>query len=156
MAPPVDFKLTRPTAGFLHPTVFLKKIEFADDNERQYVKQLAKRTLSDKNRIYLLTNEVDTVFGFVALSVSTIQDVPCIVINYLFCSLPYRNQTFTELNGKISVHLIERAIQIAREVNTHVPIHYLALQPAHEKLEAMYAELDFKSLHHKDWMVLKI
>ena len=59
-------------------------------------------------------------------------------------------------NKKISHHLIAHAIQIVNEITPNVPIHYIALQPAHEKLEQIYANLGFTRLQQKDWMLLKI
>jgi len=142
----------------LHPQVFLKLFEFTDDHERQYVRQLSKRAITNKIRMYMLTDEARITFGFVALSVGSISGIPpCIIIDYLFTSMPYRKMTFTELNGlRISKYLIGSALQIAQQVNAHIPIHYLALQPAHEKLERYYADLGFTRLHHKEWMFLKI
>jgi len=154
----VVFSLVTPSDNLLQPQAFLKQFEFANDYERQYGRQISKQALAKKNRIYMLGDELKTSFGFVALSVGSIHNIPpCIIIDYLFTSLPYRNTVFTELNGcKISQSLIGSAMKIAREVNKHVPIHYLALQPAHEKLERYYTDLGFTHLHHREWMFLKI
>ena len=105
-----------------------------------------------------MTDELKTSFGFVALSVGSIHNMPpCIIIDYLFTSLPYRKTAFTELKGyKISQFLMGSVLKIAHQVNNHVPVHYIALQPAHEKLERYYTDLGFTRLHHKEWMFLKI
>ncbi len=93
------FSLTTPTESLLYPQVFLKLFEFTDDLERQYVRQLTKQATTDKIRIYLLTDEARTTFGFIALSIGSISGIPpCIIIDYLFTSKPYRKHTFTELN----------------------------------------------------------
>jgi hypothetical protein len=154
----VVFSLTTPTDSLLHPQSFLKKFDFTDDHERQYVRQLSKQAAADRIRIYMLTDEVRTAFGFIALSTGSIPGIPpCIIIDYLFTSLPYRKLAYPELNDcKISHFLIGSALQIAQQVNAHIPIHYLALQPAHEKLERFYADLGFTRLHRKEWMFLKI
>jgi hypothetical protein len=79
----VVFSLTTPTESLLHPQAFLKLFEFTDDHERQYVRQLSKRAITDKIRIYLLANEARTTFGFIALSVGSISGIPpCIIIGF--------------------------------------------------------------------------
>ncbi len=85
------FSFTSPAESFLHPLYFLNKFQFADDHERQYVRKIAKLALNNKCRIYLLTNEVDTVYGFIALSIASTISMPCVVVDYLITSLPYRN-----------------------------------------------------------------
>jgi hypothetical protein len=97
---------------------------YSNDNERQYVRQIAKQALSKKVRIYILTDETRAPFGFIALSVGSIHGIPpCIIIDYLFTSQPFRSITFTDLKEcKISHYLIGSALQIAQQVNNHVPI----------------------------------
>lgn len=151
------FSVTSPAENFLHPQNFLNKFQFADGYERQYVRKIAKLALDNKCRIYLLTNEVDTVYGFVALSIASTFSMPCVVIDYLFTSLHYRKTRYAELDHrKVSEHLIDLAVMIAREVDARLPVHYIALQPAHDKLEHFYQILKFKCLHLKDWMFLRI
>ena len=153
----VVFSVTSPAESFLRPQHFLSKFQFADDHERQYVRKIAKLALSNKCRIYLLTNEVDTVYGFVALSFASTISMPCVVVDYLFTSLPYRKTHYSELdNRKVSEHLLDVTVMIAREVGIRLPVHYVALQPAHEKLEIFYQRLEFKRLHLKEWMFLRI
>ena len=151
------FNVTTPAAGFLHPRVFLGRFQFVDDHERQYARKIAKRALDDRARIYLLTDEGGTAYGFIALSIASAISMPCVVVDYLFTSLPYRQKQYADLgNRKISEHLLDVAIMIARETNIRLPVHYIALQPAHEKLERFYADLGFTRLHHKEWMFLRI
>jgi hypothetical protein len=154
----VVFSLITPSENLLQPQVFIKQFLFANDYERQYVRQISKQALANKNRIYMLVDELNTPFGFVALSVGSIHNMPpCIIIDYLFTSLPHRNAAFAELSDcKISQFLIGSAMNVAKAVNHHVPIHFLALQPAHEKLERFYTDFGFTRLHHREWMFLKI
>lgn len=152
------FSLTTPTSNFLYPATFLKHFEFTDDYERQYVKQLAKQALAEKLRIYMLTDDNRNHLGFIALSVGTISGVPpCIIIDYLFTSLPYRKKSFPELGDlTLSQYLLGVSLQIAQQINRYVPVRYLALQPAHEKLERFYCNLGFTRLNKKEWMFLRI
>ncbi len=151
------FSVTSPAESFLRPQPFLNKLQFADDHERQYVRRIAKLAIDNKSRIYLLTNEVDTVYGFIALSLASTISMPCVVIDYLFTSLPYRKTQYAELDHrKVSEHLLDVAVIIAREVDTRLPVNYIALQPAHDKLVNFYQMFEFKRLHLKDWMFLRI
>jgi hypothetical protein len=153
----VGYKVVNPSRQLLSPQSFLKIFEFQDDHERQYVRYISKLALADKVRIHLLTDIANKPIAFIALSIETISSSPCLVINYLFCSVSYRKLNIDELKGKkISNYLIAHAIQIIHEMTPHIPIHYLALQPAHEKLERFYADLGFTRLHRKEWMFLKI
>ena len=153
----MDFSIINPSPQLLHPQTFLKRLQFRDDHERQYVKQLAKLALSNKIRIHLLIDVACCPVAFVALSFENIAGSLCLVVNFLFTSVPHRNERFTELDGKkISEYLLDVTGQIARNINTHVPVHYLALQPAHEKLERLYTNLGFTRLRHKEWMFLKV
>ena len=157
MAKPVDYNLVNPSRQFLSPQTFLQIFGYHDDHERQYVKHISTLAGEDKVRIHMLTDATNTPIAFIALSFETIANKPCLVVNYLFCSLPYRKICIDELSGKkISHHLLARTIQIANEITPHVPIHYLALQPAHEKLERFYTDLGFTRLHNREWMFLKI
>jgi hypothetical protein len=157
MAQPVDFNLINPSPRLLQPQSFLKQLQFRDDHERQYVKQISKLALSNKLRIHLLTDADCSPVAFIALSFEQIAGSLCLIVNYLFTSVPYRTRIFAELDDKkISEYLLEVIGQMAREINTHVPIHYIALQPAHEKLEQFYSDLGFTRLRHKEWMFLKI
>ena len=118
---------------------------------------MAKLAVNNKVRIHLLTNDENKPVAFMALSFDKIATSSCLVINYLFCSVPYRRLIVAELQmRRISHHLVARAIQLVQEILPYVPVHFLALQPAHEKLEQFYADLGFTRLHHKEWMFLKI
>ena len=151
------YNLVTPSKSLLAPQIFLKQFEFGNDHERQYVKYIAKLALDDKVRIHLLTDISNKPIAFIALSFEKIGGKPCLVINYLFCSLKYRKLPIKELGDrKISLHLIARAIQLVQEISPHVPLHYLALQPADEKLEWFYTGIGFTRLYHNEWMFLKI
>jgi hypothetical protein len=157
MEQPVAYNVVTPSRQLLSPQTFLKFFEFQNDQERQYVRYISKLALADKVRIHLLTDTANKPIAFIALSFVTITDSPCLVVNYLFCSLSYRKFCIEELKcKKVSHHLIAHSIQIVDEIRPHVPIHYLALQPAHEKLERLYTNLGFTRLRHKEWMFLKI
>ena len=157
MAQAVDYKIVVPSRHLLHPNSFLKNFQFANDHERQYLKHLAKLASDNKVRIHLLADTNNKTVGLIALSLTTIFGSTCMAVNYLFTSVPYRKTDLVGLGGKkVSEYLIEFAVDSAMEMSLKVPIHFIALQPAHEKLEQFYTLLGFKRLHHKDWMFLRI
>lgn len=157
MAQVVDYKIVVPSRHLLHPSTFLKNFQFANDHERQYLKQLAKLASDNKVRIHLLADTHNKPVGLIAPSFTTIFGSTCMAVNYLFISVPYRKTALDGLGEKkASEYLIEFAFGSAVEMSLKAPIHYLALQPAHEKLERFYADLGFTRLRHKEWMFLKI
>jgi len=152
----LGFELVKPTEGFLHPGTFLKKFGYTDDNERQYVRQIAKLAKNHQTRIRLLADTDNTPHGFVALSLSHLLDSPCIVIDYLFTSKQYRGITFQELGMKISERLVDFAISTATEINDKVPIRYIALMTGHDNLVSFYGKWGFRNLDKTGWMYLRI
>ena len=150
------FKLVKPTTSFLLPGTFLKKFDYTDDSESQYVRQIAKLAKSNQTRIHLLVDDDNTPHGVIALSASQLLDQPCIVVNYLFTSKQYRGLAYQELDKKISEHLVDFAIMTATEINDKVPIRYVALLPGHEKLISFYEIWGFKSLDKTGWLFLRI
>lgn len=152
----MGFKLVRPAESFLHPGTFLKKFTYSDDNERQYVRQVAKLAFNRKTRIHLLANEANIPCGFTALSISHLLDQSCLVVDYLFTSKEHRGISFDDLGMKISEYLVDFAINTAREINDRAPIRYIALMPGHDKLISFYGSWGFKNLDKTGWMFLRI
>jgi hypothetical protein len=82
---------------------------------------------------------------------------PCLVIDYLFVSQPYRGVRYPVLDNKtIASILIGFADQVATEADQNFPLRYIALVPANDKLEVYYAELGFRKLDSTDFMYLKL
>ena len=152
----VAFEIITPSKSFLAPQSFLKLCEFSDDIERQYVRQFATQAVKGKTRFYLLVERAKLV-GFISLSVATLSELPCIVIDYLFTTRSYRGISVEELgNRKISGFLVDHAILTAISVNSFVPIRFVALLPVHKKLEGYYNSLGFHSLDRTFWMFQKL
>lgn len=153
----LPFELVKPTQGALLPAAFLRGLEFDNDDERQYVTQVAKQASSRKTQIYQLCDHDSIRYGFVALSIATLNKQPCMVIDYLFTSKPYRKQIFSDLgNVKVSEFLVDFAVKVAQEIDERVPIHYISLMPAHDRLIKFYAQWDFKSLDKTGWFFVRI
>ena len=118
---------------------------------------MAKRAGKNKTRIHRLTDDQGVQYGFIALSVAVSNDKPCLVIDYLFVSQPYRGINYPVLENKtIAGILIGFADQVATEADQNFPLRYIALVPANEKLEAYYANLGFRKLDSTNFMYLKL
>ena len=152
----LGFKLVKPTASYLMPGTFLKKFHYTDDNERQYVRQIARLAKNKQTQVHLLVGDDNTPHGFISLSVSQLQDLPCIIIDYLFVSKQHRGRVFQELSMKISEYLVDFAVLTATEINDKVPIRYVALLPSHDRLASFYGIWGFKGLDKTGWMFLRI
>jgi len=152
----LGFKLVRPSRGFLHPGTFLKKFNYTDDNERQYVTQIAKLAGNGNTRIHLLADNDNIPYGFIALSLSHLLDQPCLKIDYLFTSKEHRGISFEELGMKVSEHLMDFAINTANEIDSRAPVRFISLLPCHDKLVSYYGEWGFRKLDKTGWMFLKI
>jgi hypothetical protein len=157
MGPRLDFELVKPSEAFLHPGSFLKKFDYADDHERQYVKQIADQAKRRQKQIYLLSSSDQVPHGFVAISISVLQNQPCLVIDYLFTSKAYRGEKYEKLGDKrISEYLVDFSVQVALEIDSKAPIRFVALTPIHDNLRKFYEKWGFKSLDKTDWLFLKI
>lgn len=157
MGPRLDFKLVKPSEALLLPGAFLKKFDYADDHERQYVKQIADQARRRQKQIYLLSNSDQVPYGFVAVSISVLQNQPCLVIDYLFTSKPYRGEKHQELGDKkISEYLVDFSLQTALEIDGKVPIRFVALTQIYDILRPFYEKWGFKRLDKTDWLFLKI
>lgn len=157
MEPRLDFDLVKPSQALLHPGTFLKKFDYADDHERQYVRQIADQAKRRQKQIYLLSRSEKGPHGFVAISISVLQNQPCLVIDYLFTSKPYRSEKYEELGDKkISEYLVDHSVNVALEIDDKVPIRFVALTPIHDHLMSFYEKWGFKRLDKTDWLFLRI
>lgn len=146
-------KASLTTGGFA--AHYLYNPSFDYDYDR--VVLVAKRAGKNKTRIHRLTDDQGVQYGFIALSVAVSNDKPCLVIDYLFVSQPYRGINYPVLENKtIAGILIGFADQVATEADQNFPLRYISLVPANEKLEAYYANLGFRKLDSTNFMYLKL
>lgn len=142
------------------PGSLSKRFQYADDGERQYVVKTAKLAVREKTRIHLLSDTSGNDYGFVALSISTFDRTynrPSMIIDYIFTSKQYRGLKFPELdNTSVFENLLEFTFQSALSIQKIIPLRFIALQPAHDRLAAYYQKKDFKPLENSDWMFLGI
>lgn len=153
-------KLATLSRASVYPGALSKRFQYADDGERQYVVKTAKLAAREKTRIHLLSDTSGNDYGFVALSISSFYQSynrPSIVIDYIFTSKQYRGCTFPEFgNTTVFEYLLEFTLQSAVSLQEIVPLRFIALQPANDRLTAYYQKKDFKPLNNSDWMFLSI
>ena len=77
--------------------------------EKLFIEDICKRVQKNGTVLYLL-REGDETFGFIALSVSSIDTFPSLQVDYIFVSEPYRGVCLENLDDtKTSTYLIEFA-----------------------------------------------
>ncbi len=124
--------------------------------EKLFIEDICKRVQKNATVLYLL-RDGDKTFGFIALSVSSIDTFPSLQVDYIFVSEPYRGICLENLdNTKTSTYLIEFAIKIAKEIQDQVGLRYLVLLPDNNKLQYVYKEMGFQILPKNEWMFIKL
>jgi len=153
-------KLATLSGAALFPGSLSKRFQYADENERQYVIKTGKFASRGKIRIHMLSDTQGNDYGFVALSFSTFDrsyNRASIIIDYIFTSKQYRGRKFPELdNATVFEYLLEFTVQSALSIKKIIPLRFIALQPAHDRLAAYYMKKNFKPLENSDWMFLSI
>jgi hypothetical protein len=144
----------------LSPGSLSKRFQYADDSERQYVVKMAKLASKERTRIHLLSDTLGNDYGFVALSFSSFDrsfNRSSIVIDYIFTSNQFRGQKFPAMgNVKVFENLLDFTFQSALSIQKIIPLRFIALQPAHDRLAAYYQKMDFKPVENSEWMFLSI
>lgn len=144
----------------ISPGSFSKRFQYADDSERQYVIKMAKLASKERTRIHLLSDTSGNDYGFVALSFSSFDrsfNRSSIVIDYIFTSNQFRGLKFPSMNGvKVFENLLDFTFQSALSIQKIIPLRFIALQPAHDRLASYYQQMDFRPVENSDWMFLSI
>jgi len=135
----------------------LRTFEYANQDERNFVYQVFGIARSKNTRIHLLKE--DTIpLGFVALSLRNFNDVPSVIIEYLFVSVPYRGRPYPKLSDqplRVSEYLLGQAISMANNAWSIIPLRYMALNLADDCLEPLYSRHGFDCVEGtKSWMFL--
>jgi hypothetical protein len=133
----MHFKLEKYTSSNL----FLKLINLTNDNRhKEFIKLLSKSCLKGDTIVYVLKID-DEICGFIGLSASKIDSIPCINIDYLHVVEKYRKNIFENLNNqKISEFLISFSIKKAVDIKNSVGLRWLILTPDNEELEKYYID----------------
>lgn len=112
------------------------------DNERErgFIKETSKQCQKGDVVIYYIYVG-KLIYGFVSLSVSKVNDIPTIQIEYLFVRKESRKKTFEDLdNKKISEFLLYYSYDLGLDLKEKVGMRWLALVPDNTKLEKYYIE----------------
>jgi hypothetical protein len=124
--------------------------------ERGLLEETIKLVQKNKTILYLLVKE-DELLGLIALSASSIEEIPVIQVDYLFVSYNYRREFIKEIGSTVSEYLISFAIKTAETVKQTIGVKYIALYPdAQDKnLISHYQKMGFFKLN-KYWLVIKL
>jgi hypothetical protein len=85
-------------------------------------------------------------------------DVPSVIIEYLFVSAPYRGRPYPNLSDqplRVSEYLLGQAISMANSAWSMLPLRYMALNLADDCLEQLYSRYGFYRVEGAgSWMVM--
>lgn len=117
---------------------FRKLISLAsNERERTFIKDICKKCGEDIIIYYLSQGQI--IYGFVAVSVNKINNIPCISIEYLLVKEEYRKKIYEELDKKfISEFLIYFVYELGKKLKNDIGIRWLALIPDNAQLEKYY------------------
>lgn len=142
----------------LNPGAFIKQFQFGKGvvDERGFVAQSVRRANNDQCRVHVLFDD-KRYYGFAAISLSTFNKRPSIILEYLFASHDQRGLRHEDL-GDLTVgeYLLQYCLEQARVMNNFIPISYFTLEPADCQLVQYYLEKDFELVHKTGWMFISI
>ena len=119
-----------------------------DDRQKQFIKALCRGCEKSDTVVYYLCLD-GNICGFIGLSSSRVDNIPCLHMDYLFVKEEYRKIIYAELdNKKISEYLISISMALAMEVKEKIGLRWLVLNPDNDELEKFYID-SFKFVKHK-------
>ncbi|NWF67378.1 MAG: hypothetical protein HXX81_07935 [Campylobacterales bacterium] len=124
----------------------------SNDREVGFIKQAFNDCSNYKNVIYALFDEQNIIYGFIALSASKVELIPCLLIDYIFVVKEYRKIIFPKLNNlKVSAYLLSLADDIAEDIKSKIGLKWIVLIADNDKLADYYvSEFDFKKFKSKE------
>lgn len=152
-------ELLQPHGATLAPGPFLARFQYLRRAlEIKQVKEAASLAAADQVRIHLLTDSGHNNYGFIAINIAMYNNLPSVIISYLFTSAQYRGVPIPDLDGmKVSEYLTGWLIRSATEIRATVPLRYIALLPADDKLVSFYEGFGFKNTQGgKGWMSMVV
>jgi hypothetical protein len=119
-----------------------------DDRQKQFIKLLSKSCQNGDTVIYYLTLN-NEICGFVGLSASKIDTIPCINIDYIYVVESYRKIAYNDLdNKKISEYIMSFCLSLSTDLKNSIGFRWLVLTPDNTELEKFYIE-SFKFIKYK-------
>jgi len=124
--------------------------------ERGLLEEIIKLTQKNKTILYILKNDTD-ILGLVALSASSVDDIPVVQVDYLFVDYKFRKVHIQEIDNSISKYLLLFAMNVSENIKQTIGVKYLALYPdaQSDKLISHYKDMGFNILN-KYWLVIKL
>ena len=124
--------------------------------ERGLLEEIIKLTQKNKTILYILKNDTD-ILGLVALSASSVDDIPVVQVDYLFVDYKFRKVHIQEIDNSISKYLLLFAMNVSENIKQTIGVKYLALYPdaQSDKLISHYKDMGFNVLN-KYWLVIKL
>ena len=124
--------------------------------ERGLLEEIIKLVQKNKTILYILMKE-HKMLGLIALSASSIDEIPVIQVDYLFVDFKYRKQKIDKIETTTAKYLLSFAIDTAENIKQTIGLKYLALYPdaQSDKLISHYKDMGFNVLN-KYWLVIKL
>ena len=106
----------------------------------------------------------DESFGFVALRMSNgeIDDVPGVIVDFLYLKEEYRAKLIEGTEQKYSFFILDYIIEKAIEIQSLAAVNHVYLVPINDKVRAVYLEYGFENIpssgtnEWEDYMVFNL
>lgn len=146
---------------------FFDKFDFTKDSEHinQYINIIRELAFCQQVIIYeAYDSSKKASFGFFALKTThdDIDNVPGIVIEFLYLNSKYRSQREEFSNIKYSFLLLDYIINISIDIQKLVAINHVYLVPINNKMRSIYNEYGFVNIpgsgknEFEDYMVFNL
>ena len=146
---------------FSYKVKLLQSLTFHPDmnratRERGLLEEIIKLTQKNKTILYLLKNNTE-ILGLIALSASSVDDIPVVQVDYLFVDFRYRKIIIEDIKNTVSKYLLLFAVNVSENIKQTIGVKYLALYPdaQSDTLIYHYKEMGFNVLN-KYWLVIKL
>jgi len=131
---------------------------------QQYISFVQEASFCYQNVIHKLYDKTNNeTIGFTALSTTKdVDDIPGILIEFLYLKPKYRGKTDKLTQTKYSYLLLDYIISIALKIQKQIAINHVYLVPINNKVRKIYNQYGFenipssKSFELEDYMVFNL
>ena len=145
---------------------FFDSFDFTQDSGhiQKYITFLQEASFCYQNIIHELYDAAeDEIIGFTALSTTKeVDDVPGVLIEFLYLKPQYRGKTEEMSQIKYSHILLDYVITTALEIQKQVAINHIYLVPIDDKVREVYHQYGFENIpgsgsnEFEDYMVFNL
>ncbi len=146
---------------------FFDKFDFEKDSEhiKQYISLVKELAFCQQVIIYEGYDLVkEDAFGFFALKTThdDIDNVPGIIVEFLYLKSEYRSKIEESSNTKYSFLLLDYVINVAIDIQKLVAINHVYLVPISDRMRTIYTEYGFVNIpgsgknEYEDYMVFNL